>query len=97
MVDKAKDIAKKYLSQIVWHDIARVMPMYRDVLEVDFQDETPIFRAIKIRHDLVHRNGKTKDGEVIPIGKGTVLTLAHAAEEFVKRIDVDLQLRGAPF
>ena len=49
-----------------------------------------MFRAVDTRHDLVHRNGKKKNGEAILIDKGHVLALAHEAEEFVKGIDVQL-------
>ena len=86
-VDDADEAVKKYLSRIVWHNLARVRGMYRDVLNVQFPESSPIFRAIKIRHDLVHRNGKTTDGESIPIDKGHVLLLAREAEDFVKRIN----------
>lgn len=92
-MDDIEEIAKDHLRQLVWHDLARVKPMYRDVLDVDFPDSTPIFRAVKTRHDLVHRNGKTKEGEVIPIDKGHVLALAGEAEQFVHEIDTALSLR----
>ena len=95
-VDKAEDKAKEYLREIVWHNLHRVKPMYRDVLNVEFPDSRPTFRAIKVRHDLVHRNGKTKDGEPIQIDKGLVLALAREAEDFVRQIDLDLPLRQSP-
>ena len=92
-VDNADQKARDFLRQILWHDLARVMPMYRDVLGLEFPDSTPMFRAIKIRHDLVHRNGKTKTGKAIPIDKGHVFVLAQQAEEFVRLIDLELQRR----
>ncbi len=84
--------AEEFLRELVWHNLARVKPMYRDVLNVNFPDCTPVFRAIKIRHDLVHRNGKTKDGDRIPIDKGHVLALVRQVEQFVQEIDVALSL-----
>ena len=96
-IDELDDTAKEYLREIVWHNIRRVKPMYRDVLNVEFPDSRPTFRAIKVRHDLVHRNGKTKDGEPIQIDKGHVLALAREADDFVRQIDVDLALRESPF
>ena len=96
-VDNADKKARGFLRQVIWHDLARVKPMYCDVLNVEFPDSTPMFRAVKIRHDLVHRNGKTKDGVAIPIDKGHVLSLAREAGEFVRLVDVALQLRDVPF
>ena len=96
-MEEIKETAKGHLRQLLWHDLARVKPMYKDVLNVEFPDATPIFRAIKTRHDLVHRNGKSKDGEPIPIDKGHVIALAREAEHFVQEIDVALTLRESPF
>ena len=94
--DDIEKTAKEHLGELVWHNIARVKCMYRDVLNVEFPDSTPVFRAIKIRHDLVHRNGKSKEGERIPIDKGHVLAVARQAEQFVQAIDADLRLRNPP-
>ena len=90
-VDDVDKMVKEHLSRIVWHNLDRVSQMYLVVLNVKFPESTPIYRAIWIRHDLVHRNGKTKDGKPIPIDKGHVLSLASKAEEFVELIDVELQ------
>lgn len=90
-VDNAEEKARNYLRQIIWHHLFRVRPMYRGVLNVNFPEAPPIFRAVEIRHDLVHRNGKTKDGEAIPIDKGHVLSLADEVEKFVEQIDGQLQ------
>ena len=89
-VDDVDKTVKEYLSRIVWHNLARVSRMYRDVLNVQFPELAPMYRAIKMRHDLVHRNGKTKDGEPILIDRGHVLSLARGAEDFVKLIDLEL-------
>ena len=90
-VDHAEGEAREYLRQIIWHNLFRVKPMYRDVLKVNFPDAAPILRAVEIRHDLVHRNGKTSDGEAIPIDKGHVLSLADEAKKLVEEIDGQLQ------
>ena len=90
-VDNVDKMVQEHLSRIVWHNLARVSKMYRVVLNVKFPESTPIYRAIKNRHDLVHRNGKTKDGEPIPIDKGHVFSLASKAEDFVKLVDEELQ------
>ena len=49
------EIAKKYLSEVLWHRLAVVMNMYADTLGVSFPDDmSDIFRAIKQRHIFVH-------------------------------------------
>jgi hypothetical protein len=62
--------------------------MYRATLTVEFPaDSKSIFHAIRIRHDLVHRNGKTKDGKEIILTSGEVRDLIMAAKTFVQHID----------
>jgi hypothetical protein len=95
-MEEIESKAKRYLGDVVWHHLERVKPMYRATLEVDFPaDAGDIFRAILIRHDIVHRNGKTKDGVEISITKGDIQTLIAAARAFVQQIDKQLaQVRG---
>ncbi len=67
------------------------MRLYGNVLHLKFPDIDSLNRAVEMRHDLVHRNGKTRDGEVIPIDKDQVLSLVDEVEEFVGHIDCKLQ------
>ena len=86
-IDRVEETVKGQLRQIVWHDLARVRLMYRDVLAVDVQTTKAIFRSVAIRHDLVHRNGKDKDGIGIPIKADDVVALAQEAHRLVRGID----------
>lgn len=96
-IDEIKNKAKGYLIDLVWHHLERVKPMYRATLEVDFpSDADDIFGAILIRHDIVHRNGKTKDAVEISITKGDIQSLVAAARAFIQQIDRQLtQVRNA--
>ncbi|MBW4667923.1 MAG: hypothetical protein KME60_10950 [Cyanomargarita calcarea GSE-NOS-MK-12-04C] len=65
-VDKIDDEVKKYLSSQMWHNLKKVKPMYKATLDIEFpEDLKKFFKAIDVRHDLVHRNGKSKSGEEI--------------------------------
>ena len=91
-VDEINKRAKSYLADVVWHNLGRVKPMYRDVLGIDFEpDLGDLNRAIMKRHDIVHRNGKTISGEEIWITKQDVTTLIEKVESFVR--DIDRKLR----
>ena len=80
--------ARSYLIDVVWHNLGRVKPMYRDTLGIDFLDDKgAIFRAVFKRHDIVHRNGKTKDGNEIIVVEKDVRELIQATELFVQKID----------
>lgn len=83
--------AKIYLADVVWHNLGRIRPMYISVLGIEFGTALPqIIRGILKRHDIVHRNGKTKSGEEILITKEDVKALISMVETFIKEIDEKL-------
>lgn len=73
-----------HLSELVWHRLDKVSPMFRDTLEVDLKE---LYGAIVIRHDLVHRNGKTKEGEDHVVSQKVIEDLITSVENFVKHIE----------
>jgi hypothetical protein len=46
-----------------------------------------LFKAILIRHDLVHRNGKMKDGGEHVMSEENVKSLIEQANKFISHID----------
>lgn len=86
-----------YLFNIVWHNLAKVRCMYRDVLSVNFPDDSSaIFASILIRHDIAHRSGKTKAGKVHHLRDSDVEKLLATLEMFVTAIDCELKSRNNP-
>ncbi len=62
--------------------------MFKNVLGIEFPDDiSTLFKAILIRHDLVHRSGRTKDGASHVITKKEISELIKTAEDFVKHIE----------
>jgi hypothetical protein len=64
---RLRDQAKIQLLDIVWHDIGRVRRLHEDVLRINLGNIEGIARTIATRHDIVHRNGRQKDGTSIAI------------------------------
>lgn len=85
-----EDKTKKYLADTVWHNLHKIKPMYKSTLDISFPDMTDIMRAIEIRHHIVHRNGKDKDGKDIMIAKDDVIKLIDNVEDFVRCVDNNL-------
>ena len=82
-LDNITETAEKYLGGVVWHRLGVVRNMYRDTLDVSFPESMgDIFNAIRIRHALVHRNGK-HDGQDVVITKERVQELAEKVDEFI--------------
>lgn len=90
-IEEVEQKAKSYLADVVWHNLQRVKPMYQETLGIAFpKDIGAIFRAIIKRHDIIHRNGKTKSGDEILIQQKDVINLIAAIESFTQNIDAQL-------
>lgn len=83
-----EDFVINHLSNHIFHNLSKISIIYQNVLDVSFPEEMgDIYRAIYIRHDLVHRNGKTKKGKLIEIRKKDVIALADSVDVFIRFID----------
>jgi hypothetical protein len=90
-IEEIERKARSYLIDVVWHNLARVKPMYQSTMGIKFpSDSGVIFLAILTRHDIVHRNGKTKEGKEIALTPKQVADLVAAVEKFVEQIDFQL-------
>jgi hypothetical protein len=87
-MENIENEARNYLIDVIWHKLEKIKPMYKAALNIDFpNDLRGIFKAIAIRHDIVHRNGKTKDGKEIELEKGELWQLIDDICNFVDSID----------
>jgi energy-coupling factor transporter ATP-binding protein EcfA2 len=83
-----RDRIKSYLlNDIVFHNIPRIRPVFEKALKIPFPSSVgQIIRAVEIRHDIVHRNGKTIDGHEIELTKTQIEELIQLVEDFVDAI-----------
>lgn len=87
--DDIQSKVEKHLAKILWHRLHDVSSMYKYTLNVNFPRDTgDIYNAIKIRHDIVHRNGKNKDGNEIILMPDDVRALIQKTETLVNHIDL---------
>ena len=86
--DVIEDEVKRYCNSIMWHNLKKIMPMYKKVLDVEFPDDLgDLFRAILMRHDIVHRNGKTINDKETLINERDVSRLIELVRSFGGHID----------
>lgn len=91
--DSIKDIIEDYLLDIIYHNIYKVKNLYEYTLNVSFpEDLEDIQKAIIIRHDIVHRNGKSKQGTEISIDKDVITECIALVNSFIKHIDNQIKL-----
>ncbi|MGG5873555.1 hypothetical protein [Pseudomonas peli] len=89
-----KTTVATYLKGLIFHDLKKIKPMFKDVLGHEFGDISWLFRDVLKRHDCVHRAGYDKDGEAINVSKESILillrnveNLAASVEETVNKLD----------
>lgn len=85
-----EDTARKELLDIVWHNIGKAKTLYRDVLGADLGDVNDVAVAIQTRHDIVHRNGRRKDGTVLSVTDAGIEHLIETVRIVAARLDTML-------
>ena len=85
--ENLKFIVAKYLKDLIFHDLKKIKPMFKNVLECDFGDISWLFKAVRIRHHCVHRAGLNKDGERIDISRDSIQKIVDQSTELVEKIE----------
>ena len=92
LMDSIKVDELKHLNNQVWHRLDVLKPVIESSLDIDLPDIEALMKAIEVRHDIVHRSGKTKDGDDVIITSKEVQDLKIKAEEFVNAIEAELNI-----
>lgn len=78
------EVAIAAMADVIYHDLAKVSGMYHDTLGVKFPDNMEsLYKAVIVRHDIVHRNGKDKSGNFHSISAKEVENLVTQVLMFV--------------
>lgn len=85
--DTIDEVAIRAMADVLYHDLAKVKGIYQDTLGIIFPtDIGDLYRAVDVRHDIVHRNGKNKDGVFHAISPDSVEKLAEQVSAFIAEI-----------
>lgn len=84
-------VIKKELRDVIYHDLPKVKGMYSD-LGVDLGDISKLCKAVKVRHDIVHRNGKDKEGNDNNIDRESILNLITMVSDFINNIEKQVNI-----
>jgi hypothetical protein len=79
------------MKNLLYHNLPKVSNMYKSTFDIAFPNFSEISSYISIRHDLVHRNGKTKGGEIIIVNQAVVNDVICKIENFVDELDRNLK------
>jgi len=90
MNEQIKSIAKKIMLDVIFHKLPTVKRMYESTFDFKFPNITKAFEFVIIRHDLVHRNGKTKEGKTIVVDKLFLKELFSTISLLIEELDQNL-------
>lgn len=75
------------LREIIYHKLEVVKKLYKSTFNVDLGDIGSLMKAIQKRHDIVHRNGHDKNGNVVEVTKADVQQLILDVSNFINHIE----------
>ncbi|MGS0825101.1 hypothetical protein ACVBIO_04755 [Shewanella sp. 0m-8] len=84
-----------YLKNLIFHDIKKVKPMFKEVLNCDFGDISWLFLAVNLRHHCVHRAGLDKDGNRVNISVDSIRKLVESSKILVHTVEIQLKLNNS--
>ncbi|WP_421296007.1 hypothetical protein [Aeromonas sp. 604534] len=90
--ENLKFIVADYLQNLIFHDLKKVKPMFKDVLDCDFGNISWLFSAVLKRHDCVHRAGLDKDGISISLSADSIRELVNMSKQLVQKIEKSISL-----
>lgn len=90
---------REHLRSIQYHNLAKVDVLYNIALGVRIlnlaEDKASLFKAVKLRHDCVHRNGFDKDGNELDIFTKTfVQNTSDLIKAFIEAVERAIQARS---
>lgn len=88
-----ESIVKKTILDTIFHNLSSVKNMYEDTFEIEFPNIQKMYKYVMIRHDLVHRNGKTKEGVDVRIEDIQIDELISDTKQFIEIICKELGIK----
>lgn len=79
------------MQNMVWHRLNEVDVLYRQVLGISLNTSNQILHYLKLRHDIVHRNGFDITGNPQMITKQQLLNCLGEIVKFISNIDKQYQ------
>ncbi|WP_065204310.1 HEPN domain-containing protein [Shewanella woodyi] len=78
-----KALAIKELSKILYHSMPKVKVIFETILGNKINlNISEVDKITKIRHDIVHRNGKNKEGEPVYLDQNDIVSMFEEIKSF---------------
>jgi hypothetical protein len=78
----------------LWHRFNTAADLFVGVFEIKIKVPEELEKAVGLRHDIVHRNGKNRNGEKRKVDVEDIERIIEFSVNFVKSINDQLQAKG---
>ncbi len=87
-----KDSVISELQKKSFHNLSTVVPLFKKGFNIDFSKKiNGLYRAVEIRHDIVHRNGMDFKGNTHNISTSDIKTLILKTNELVDYVNREFE------
>lgn len=95
-LDGLDEEVRQYLQDLIWHRLDKIKPMVQAGLDIVVPDIGELMREVVIRHDIVHRAGRTRDGNLASVSAEDVRRVRDMVAAFAQAIESELKRRFPP-
>lgn len=92
-IEGLKAEVELYLQELVWHRLDKIKPLIASGLKINVPDICDLMKEVLVRHNIVHRGGRTKDGKPIEVSIDNVRSAAEMVRAFANAIEAELVIR----
>lgn len=92
-LDMLDEEVRQYLQDLIWHRLDKIKPMVQAGLDIVIPDIADLMREVVVRHDIVHRAGRTRDGALVSVSAADVHRVRDAVAAFAQAIEAELKRR----
>jgi len=75
------------IRRLTYHNLADIELIYKEVLKVDIKYDETILEIINIRHDIIHRNGYTKENITVVLSENDIIDTIKIFKNLIENID----------
>jgi len=87
LCNSIENTVEEGLRSFLYHNLPKIQGIYKSTFNIDFQPINELMQSISIRHDLVHRNGQDKNGNIHNIEKEDIVNLCDKTLIFITNIE----------
>jgi hypothetical protein len=81
----------EYLQKFIWHRLDKAKPLLEKTLKIKFPSIEKFMPEIIIRHDIVHRGGRDKDGYPVLVAIADVRRVSDMVSKFSRELEAELK------